>query len=575
MSSTSFPDDRAGDSAEAGWSRRRLMAGAAVLAGAGVPVAVGRPAAALTAAGAAGTAEAAPFPAASVRPGDARYPDLVRGMNQRWTARPESVRLTASTEQVHSAVQQAVDAGKRLTVRGGGHCYEDFVFNDAVETVIDLSEMTEVRFDEQRGAFEVQAGATLTDVYERLYKAYGVVVPGGVCYSVGVGGHVSGGGWGMLCRRDGLIVDHLYAVEVVVVDARHQARVVVATREQDDPNRDLWWAHTGGGGGNFGVVTRYWFRTPGATGTTPGELLPRPPAQVLLSAVAWPWGEMTEQAFTRLVRNYGAWHEAHAAPGSPYDGLVANLSLNHRCNGQIGLLTQADATVPDARGLLDTFLRAVSEGVGVPHGAVTNAMGEHGPMPDLATPQRLPWLQATRYLGVTNPVLVDPTLRGDYKSAYLRSNIPRQQIATMYRHLTRTDFSNPNAMVLLSSYGGAVNSVSRTATASVHRDSAFKLLYQTYWHSADEDAINIAWLRDIYEDVYARTGGVPLPDRNTDGCYVNYPDIDLSDPRRNRSGVPWTTLYYGENYPRLQRVKAEWDPTDFFRHGQSIRLPGR
>ncbi|REE99658.1 FAD-binding oxidoreductase [Thermomonospora umbrina] len=567
-SNTPSPDDRAGDP-PAGWSRRRLMAGAAVLAGASVPAV----ASARTAAGAVETVETAPFPPVSVRSGDARYPDLVRGMNQRWTARPESVQLVASTEQVRAAVQQAVDAGKRLTVRGGGHCYEDFVFNDAVETVIDLSEMTAVRFDEQRGAFEVQAGATLTDVYERLYKAYGVVVPGGVCYSVGVGGHVSGGGWGMLCRRNGLIVDHLYAVEVVVVDARRQARAVIATRESSDPNRELWWAHTGGGGGNFGVVTRYWFRSPGATGTTPGSLLPRPPAEVLLSAVSWPWEDMTEQAVTRLVRNYGAWHESHATAGGPYDGLVANLSLNHRSNGQIGLLTQMDATVPDAQGLLDAFLRAVSDGVGVPHGAVTKAMGEFGPMPEFATPQRLPWLQATRYLGVTNSILVDPTLRGDYKSAYLRRNIPEQQIATMYRHLTRTDFANPNAMVLLSSYGAAVNSVSRTATASVHRDSAFKLLYQTYWHSAGEDAANLAWLRGIYEDVYAATGGVPVSDQNTDGCYVNYPDIDLNDPLRNRSGVPWSTLYYGENYPRLQRVKAAWDPADVFRHGQSVRLP--
>ncbi|MTE18084.1 FAD-binding protein [Streptomyces sp. TRM43335] len=552
------------------------MAGAAVLAGTAVPVATA-PTASATSATSASSAEAAgaaPFPAVSVRPDDARYPDLVRGMNQRWTARPESVRLVSSTEQVRSAVQQAVDAGKRLTVRGGGHCYEDFVFNDAVETVVDLSEMTAVRYDEQRGAFEVQAGATLTDVYERLHKAYGVVVPGGVCYSVGVGGHVSGGGWGMLCRRDGLIVDHLYAVEVVVVDARRRAHVVVATREADDPNRELWWAHTGGGGGTFGVVTRYWFRSPDATGTTPESLLPRPPAEVLLSAVSWPWEQMTEQSVTRLVRNYGAWHEEHATAGGPYDGLVANLSLNHRSNGQIGLLTQMDATVPNARDLLDSFLRAVSDGVDVPHGAVTNAMGEHGPMPEFATPRRLPWLQATRYLGVTNSVLVDPTLRGDHKSAYLRRAIPPRQIATMYRHLVRTDFANPNAMVLLSSYGAAVNSVPRGATASVHRDSAFKLLYQTYWHSADEDAANIAWLRDIYEDVYAGTGGVPVSDENTDGCYVNYPDIDLNDPRRNRSGVPWTTLYYGENYPRLQRVKAAWDPTDFFRHAQSVRLPG-
>ncbi len=60
-----------------------------------------------------------------------------------------------------------------------------------------------------------------------------------------------------------------YAVEVVVVDEAKTARRVVATREADDPNRELWWAHTGGGGGNFGVVTRYWFRSQGVDGRDP------------------------------------------------------------------------------------------------------------------------------------------------------------------------------------------------------------------------------------------------------------------------------------------------------------------
>lgn len=61
-----------------------------------------------------------------------------------------------------------------------------------------------------------------------------------------------------------------------------------------------------------------------------------------------------------------------------------------------------------------------------------------------------------------------------------------------------------------------------------------------------------------------------MPDETTDGCFVNYCDTDLSDPEFNKSGVPWSTLYYKENYPRLRRIKGKWDPRDFFRHGQSV-----
>ncbi|WP_420708863.1 BBE domain-containing protein [Streptomyces sp. NRRL S-378] len=101
-----------------------------------------------------------------------------------------------------------------------------------------------------------------------------MTLPGGVCHSVGAGGHVSGGGYGLLSRDFGLVVDHLYAVEVVVPGAGGRPRTVVATREPGDPHRELWWAHTGGGGGNFGLITRYWFRTPGTEHAPPERQLP-------------------------------------------------------------------------------------------------------------------------------------------------------------------------------------------------------------------------------------------------------------------------------------------------------------
>ncbi|GAA3182053.1 BBE domain-containing protein [Streptomyces ramulosus] len=500
---------------------------------------------------------------------------MVRGMNQRWVGRPESVRMVDSAQQIQSIVEEAVRDGKKLTVRGGGHCYENFVFNAETRIVIDMSEMTSVTYDDRFSAFAVEAGATLLDVYERLYKVWGVTIPGGMCYSVGVGGHVSGGGWGMLARRDGLVIDHLYAVEVVVVDAHGKARTVVATREETDPNRDLWWAHTGAGGGNFGVVTRYWFRSPQAKGSQPEQALIKPPDEVLVSALAWPWEDMTKESFTRLVRNYTAWHVAdeNSAPGNAYGGLMSSLLLNHKANGQIGLVSQFDATTPNAEKLLEAYVTTVTEGVDIEHGPVMNSMGEHKPMPEYHQPQRLPWLQATRYFGTTTTMLVDPTLRADYKSAYNKGDVTDDQIDAMYEHLAHTDLGNPRAMVQFSSFGGAVNSVKPGDTASVHRDSRFKLLYQTYWNDPADDDANIAWLRNFYEDVYRKTGGVPVLDDTTDGCYINYADIDLNDPQRNTSGVPWHTLYFGANYPRMQQVKAKWDPRNVFNHGQSVRLP--
>ncbi|WP_157978879.1 FAD-binding oxidoreductase, partial [Nocardia aurea] len=200
-----------------------------------------------------------------VTPGDARYPALCTGMNQRWTASPEKIFLPASTEEVVQAVQFAVSGGKRITVRSGGHCYRDFVSNAQTQIICDMSELSGISYNRELRAIEVGAGCRLLDVYETLHRRWDVTIPGGHCPTVGVGGHIAGGGFGLLSRRYGLTVDHLQAVEVVVVDAYGTAKSVVATREDSDPNRELWWAHTGGGGGNFGIVTRYWFRSPGAT----------------------------------------------------------------------------------------------------------------------------------------------------------------------------------------------------------------------------------------------------------------------------------------------------------------------
>ena len=129
--------------------------------------------------------------------------------------------------------------------------------------------------------------------------------------------------------------------------------------------------------------------------------------------------------------------------------------------------------------------------------------------------------------------------------------------------------------MLLLGYGGQVNTVPSAATAVAQRDTVMKAIYQTIWADQAEDAANLAWIRRFYRDVYAETGGVPVPGEVNDGSYINYPDADLADPAWNTSGVPARTLYYKDNYPRLQQIKARWDPRGVFRHALSVEPPGR
>jgi len=521
-------------------SRRNLLRAAALAAVTAGGVAVPRPPAA-----AAPSDRPPPLGPVRVGPDDPRYAHLVRRGNRRFVGSPDEVRVVGTTAQVVAAVRDAVRSGRRLAVRGGGHCFEDFVDNPGVRMVVDLSGMTGVSYDPARRAFVVEGGATLGEVYRRLYLGWGVTVPGGSCPGVGVGGHVAGGGYGPLSRLHGLAADHLYAVEVVVVDRAGDVRAVVATRAPDDPNRDLWWAHTGGGGGNFGVVTRYWFRSPGATGTDPARLLPRPPGSVLSFTVQWPWDGMDQRGFARLATNFTDWCARHATPGAPEAALYGELLLSRRPAGAHTLVGQVAGG--DAR-LLDEHVAAVSAGVGV--------------TPDV-TREVVPWLtSALRGNGDDGK-----RWRLKAKAAYLRAGFTGRQLAAAYHHLTRADYPNPAGSLSLNTYGGRINAVPPAATATAHRDATVELFYLAAWADPAEDPVHLAWIREFYRDVYADTGGVPV----TGGSYVNYPDTDLADPAWNTSGVPWHTLYYGANYPRLRRVKARWDPRNVFHHGLSIK----
>lgn len=499
------------------------------------------------------------FGPVTVRPGDRRYDGLLRGNNFRFVGHPDEIRVCGSTDQVVRAVQDAVRSGRRIAARSGGHCFENFTADSAVRTLLDLSPMDAVDYDARRRAFSVQPGATLGHVYRTLFKGWGVTIPAGGCPEVGAGGHFAGGGYGPLSRRYGSVVDHLHGIEAVVVDRDGTARAVVATRESDDPHRDLWWAHTGGGGGNFGVVTRYWLRSPDASGTDPSRLLPSSPQQMLRYLVGWAWDDkMTERAFTTLLRNFGTWHERNSAPGSPSAGLYAILLPMHRSSGSVYMAVQIDAGIPGADRLLTDFIAAVTSGTGL--------------TPILDDRRTLPWLHATTWPGTGEPGDVT-SRRYKIKASYLRRSFTDAQLAAVHRHLTDSA-KEPRGGMLLIGYGGAVRSVRPDATAVAQRDVVMKAVFQTIWTEPSEDAVHLAWIRAFYRDVYGETGGVPVPGEVNDGSYINYPDADLADPEWNTSGVPWHELYYKGNYAKLQRIKSLWDPRNVFRHALAIEPAG-
>ena len=519
-------------------------------------------------AGAAGLAAGAPPSVALAAEPRSRalLPSDRQGFNRRWFASAlEAVYTPMTGAEVTACVQEALSKyGRDVKVVSGRHCYEGFVYNDATRAIIDMSGLSGAGYDSERGAFFVDAGAENWTAYRSLLNGYGVTLPAGSCYSVGAGGHISGGGFGLLSRLHGLTIDHVTGMDVVTWDAATStARMRHVSDSSSDPDeRSLFWALRGAGGGNYGVICRFWFAT-----------LPAAPAWASLWQATWDWETFTQRTFTRLVDNYAA-----LTPDLPGDQFTI-LRLKHRAAGSISMTLQV-ASSP--RSDLDRHLVRAQR-------ALRKVRDALGVRPSQQEVIHYPYLEAVQTLNGSGP-----NQFGKYKSAYINAAFSEDQLAAIYDGLQSTppgldDADMAQSLVQVDSYGGAINAVEPSATAVSHRSSIMSMQFQTYWNNnsapgeaslgpaGDQQRAHLLWIRDIYRSTFASSGGTPNPLRDpagiVDGCYYNYPDTDLGTAPDGRLEQA-LLLYFGENLREASRnlvaVKARWDPQDFFHHAQSI-----
>lgn len=509
-----------------------------------------------------------------------------QGFDRRWFAPAlEAVYAPSRVDEVADMLRAAVaQYGRDVKVTSGRHCYENFVYGDATRAVIDMSALNQVGWDRERDAFFVDAGCENWTVYRTLLNGHGKTLPAGSCYSVGAGGHITGGGYGLLSRLHGLTVDHLTAVDIATWDAaRGEARLRhVSARSADPGERDLFWALCGAGGGNFGVIARYYFAR-----------LPDAPAHATQWTLSWNWSDMTLPAFRALLAEY-----AELMATLP-DEAFTLLKLNHAANGQLGMIVQyASAAGTAFRTHCAQAEREVSQLQArfarvAPTRPLLKPFGGHpGRMhavPASDSAQHLTYLEAVQTLNGSGP-----NQFGKYKSAYMKQAFPIEQVDAIHHWLQVVPEGvqagdMAQSLLQVDSYGGAINRHAPDATAVPQRSSIMKLQYQTYWNNdsapgesrrppyAAQEAAHVGWVDGMYHDVYAAYGGTPDPARDAhgvvDGCYYNYPDSALgTHADGNVEHALW--LYFLGNFrnrPRnLVDVKRRWDPTGVFHHPQSL-----
>ena len=433
-----------------------------------------------------------------IAPGDADY-DKARTVFYGGVDRhPAAIIKVADTNDVVRVVNLARESGLELAIRSGGH---SAVGHSVTEggIVLDLSNMKDLQIDPESRTAWAETGLTAGEFTTEAAK-HGLAVGFGDTGSVGIGGITLGGGVGYLVRKYGLTIDSLLAAEVVTADG--QIRHV-----DEQTHSDLFWAIRGGGG-NFGVATRFKFRLYEVPNVVGGMLVLPATPESIAGFIA-----VSESAPEEL----SGIGNVMFAPPMPF-------------------------LPPDAQGkliIMAFLVYAGDEEAGQRALAPFRALAT--PLADMLKPMSYPEIyppEAEEY----HPVAVSRTMFVD--------KIDLDVAKTIVDHLQASTAMMKVAQLRV--LGGAMARVPVDATAFAHRNSKIMVNVAALYQNPEEKSMHEAWVADFASALL----------QSDTGAYVNF----LGDEGEERIRA----AYPGSTWDRLKEIKARYDPTNLFRLNQNI-----
>ncbi|MFO1429892.1 MAG: FAD-binding oxidoreductase [Candidatus Competibacteraceae bacterium] len=417
--------------------------------------------------------------------------------------RPALMARCTGNDDVIQAVNFARTHGLLTAVRGGGHNIAGHAVCEG-GFIIDLTPMRSVQVDPQTRTARVGPGATLGEL-DHATQAFGLATPVGINSTTGIAGLTLGGGFGWLSRKYGMTIDNLLSAEVVTADGRQ----VHASNTEND---DLFWGLRGGGG-NFGIVTRFEF-----------ELHPVGP-DMLSGLIVFPFDQaksvITQFArFTeRMPDELNVWMITRKAPPLPFlPEAVHGKEMVALALCYVGDPTEGEKLIEPLRGF-------------------GTAYGEHiGVQPYTA------WQQAF------DPLLT-PGARNYWKSHNF-SHLGDGVIDAIIDYAGR--LPSPQCEIFIGTIGGRTARVAPEAMAYSSRDANYVMNVHSRWESPAEDERCIAWAREFFMK------SQPFA---SSGAYINFLTQDEVDR---------TEFAYGATYHRLMALKQRYDPNNLFRLNQNI-----
>jgi FAD/FMN-containing dehydrogenase len=411
--------------------------------------------------------------------------------------RPAVIVRVADADDVRHVVGLARDTGLDLAVRSGGHSGAGHGVSDG-GIVVDLRAMTALDVDVEGRTAWAETGLT-AGAYTTALAEHGLATGFGDTGSVGIGGITLGGGVGYLVRNHGLTIDNLLATDVVTADG--QLLRVDATNHPD-----LFWAIRGGGG-NFGVATRFQFRL-APVGRVVGGMLILPATPDVIAGFMAAAEAAPEDLST--IANVMPCPPMPFVPAEQHGKLVL-----------FGLLCHSGPEA-EAEGVLAPF-----------RGLAT-------PIADLVRPMAYPEMYPPDDPDY-HPLAVARTMFID--------GFDRSVAETVLGHLEASTAAMRVAQLRV--LGGAMARVPADATAFAHRDRRIMVNVAAFYEGSDDRAQKTAWV-----------DGLVTALRGRDGAYVNF--LTDEGPERLREAYP------GATWDRLAAVKRRYDPDNLFRLNQNI-----
>jgi FAD/FMN-containing dehydrogenase len=435
-----------------------------------------------------------------IRPEDAGYETARQVHNATVDKRPALIVQAANAGDVARTIVFAREVGLELAVRGGSHSLAGHGTSEG-GIVLDLGGMKGLHIDPERRLAWAQPGLRAEE-YTVAAAAHGLATPFGDTGSVGIAGLTLGGGIGWLVRRHGLTIDALVSVEIVTADGR----LLTASATE---NPDLFWA-VRGGGGNFGVVTRFQFRLYPVPQIFGGALF-MPATRDVLRALQPIAASAPEELTTISI--------LMAAPPAPF------IPAEVHFQPTVAIMFVYDGDAEAGAAAIAPFRE-----VATPLAELVMPMpypGIYAMLKDAE--QRSPATHRSLFMDVLDDATIDEILA---------------------RHAAP---SSPMAMTQIRILGGAMARVADDATAFAHRGANVMVTILTPFLDPAELPVHEAWTQAYHEALQPKATGV----------YSNF--IGAEGQARVREAYPT------ETYRRLAEVKRRYDPTNLFRLNQNIR----